>query len=351
MRNLNLPPDDPNVKIPAAVKARALQGEEAFKLAHGEAPPEGGEPEAPPADQNLAPQDAAPAPAASEETPPQPQTKTEPAPQHKVDDWEQKFRSAQGRLDRANAQIGGLSEQLANLQNLVASLQSAPKEPAATEQSESYVTPEDRETYGEDFLNVVERKAKELVGPLKKELQERIRQLDAKLGNVGSSVQANARERMLSDLDNQVPSWREINTNDSFLQWLKLPDMYSGAIRHDLLRAAFEHNNTARVAAFFNGFLAEEAAVGPASGSGPDGGTGAQPSPNVPKVPLENLAAPGRAKTAASSPSPAEKPSFTRAQIAKFYADVTAGRFRGREADRDKLEAQIFVAQREGRIR
>jgi hypothetical protein len=61
------------------------------------------------------------------------------------------------------------------------------------------------------------------------------------------------------------------------------------------------------------------------------------------------LAAPGRAKSAAAA-APAEKPFFTSAQITRFYADVNSGKYRGREADKAKLEAQIFDAQREGRI-
>ena len=76
--------------------------------------------------------------------------------------------------------------------------------------------------------------------------------------------------------------------------------------------------------AFFNGFLAQEAALAPAI-------------PGVPapaadgKIPLDTLAAPGRAKTAAAN-APVEKPSFTTAQIAQFYADSSRGKYRGREA-------------------
>ena len=108
---------------------------------------------------------------------------------------------------------------------------------------------------------------------------------------------------------------------------------------------AFERNDTPRVQAFFTGFLAEEAALDPASGE-----TGRTEAP-ANKVSLENLAAPGRAKSAAATNAPAEKPIFTRAQIAKFYADAAAGKFKGRDAERDRLERQIFEAEREGRIR
>ena len=101
-------------------------------------------------------------------------------------------------------------------------------------------------------------------------------------------------------------------------------------------------------------FLSEEAAVDPATltpGNLGDG-SGNPTRPVTPKVSLERLAAPGRAKTAAApSAAPAEKPIFTRAQIADFYAQSTAGKFRGNLAEKARIEAEIFAAQREGRVR
>jgi hypothetical protein len=111
------------------------------------------------------------------------------------------------------------------------------------------------------------------------------------------------------------------------------------------------------VARFFNGFLADEAAAGnqrpqaeqrrtaPANANG--NGNGRLPTG---KVPLARLAAPGRARSGASSELPPEKPLISRAQIAQFYADVAANRYRGREAEKNSLEAQIFEAGRDGRI-
>jgi hypothetical protein len=109
------------------------------------------------------------------------------------------------------------------------------------------------------------------------------------------------------------------------------------------------------VKAFFNGFLAEEAAVDPAN-SGQDN-RDTPPSPNgskqaaPPKVPLENMAAPGRAKTGAGNSSSSEKPIITRREVSEFYAEVAAGKYRGNEAEKERLERQIFEAQRDGRLR
>ena len=192
---------------------------------------------------------------------------------------------------------------------------------------------------------MVGKKAKEELAPIIKGYEAKIAELEKKLDGVNGVVAQDVHAKLMGTLDEKLPTWRELNTNEEFLNWLRLPDPFSGAIRHDMLKAAYAAGNASRVLAFFNGFLAEEAAVAPAKGD-PD-----VPTEKVAKVPLAKLAAPGRAKTAAGNSAPAEKPIFTRAQIASFYADVANGKYRGKDADKNKFEAQIFEAQREGRIR
>jgi hypothetical protein len=124
-----------------------------------------------------------------------------------------------------------------------------------------------------------------------------------------------------------------------------------------LIANAFEAHDAPRVLRFFNGFLAEEAAAGNPSGFGseppqapavPSNGNGGQ---RQSRVSLERLAAPGRARSGASATAPSsEKPLISTAQISRFYADVAANRYRGREAEKNSLEAMIFEAQRDGRI-
>jgi hypothetical protein len=38
-------------------------------------------------------------------------------------------------------------------------------------------------------------------------------------------------------VERAVPNWREINNHPRWLQWLNLPDPYSGDVRQDLLNA------------------------------------------------------------------------------------------------------------------
>jgi hypothetical protein len=252
-----------------------------------------------------------------------------------------------GRFDRAQGQLRQLSEQVTTLNRTVASLQAAPKPAAPAAQSERFLTPQEEQEYGTEFLDVVGKKAKETVSKEILEMRAQLAELNAQLSNVNGVVSTDAQARFFSDLDRGLPTWGELNTNQDFIDWLKLPDAYSGVIRHELLNAAYERKDAPRVLAFFNGFLAEEAAVDPAR-------LAPQPAPAAPvapgKVPLETFAAPGRAKSTAAT-APAEKPIIHRAQISQFYLDVSAGKYRGKEAEKDRLEAMIFAAERDGRIK
>lgn len=264
--------------------------------------------------------------------------------------WEHKYKSIHGRYVRSQEQIRSMGETITNLQNVIATLQAtapvAAAAPVPELSAERLVTDEEVNDYGEDLLKVMGKKAREEFAPIFNAQKAEIDALKKKLEGVSGFVQQDSHTKLLTTLDEKLPNWREMNTNEVFLDWLSLPDPYSGAIRHDMLKAAYAQGNASRVMAFFNGFLAEEAAVAPAKAE-PD----TLETTTVPKVPLQNLAAPGRAKTAAAAPAPAEKPIFTRAQIAAFYADVAAGKYRGKDADKNKAEAAIFAAQREGRIR
>jgi hypothetical protein len=203
---------------------------------------------------------------------------------------------------------------------------------------------DERAEYGDEFLGVVGKKAKEELSPELARLEAEVHTLKQQLTGVGQHMTVTAQEVMYNRLDADVPQWRALNSDAGFNAWLDLPDAYSGAIRRSLLVAAHGRNDATRVAAFFRGYTSDAAVTDPASLS--------QPARNTsPKVPLESLAAPGRAKTAAVPNTPAEKPIITRAQIQQFYSEVRAGQFDQDPDGKKAIEAAIFAATREGRIK
>lgn len=342
MSNITLP-NDPEVKIPNAVKAAGAMAEQLHKGAYEiETPPEGETSAAPPPQEGFT---EAPLTAEGKQIE---ISKPLTASDENDESWAHKYRTMKGRFDKSQKQIAGLSDQINSLQQVIATMQLQPvaAPPTGEMSAERFITPDELDAYGEEFLTVVGKKAREELLPEIRKRDDEIARLKSQLSGVNGYVSHDAQSRMEQQLDNSVANWRELNYNPDFLSWLALPDSYSGAIRHELLKEAWDRRDASRVANFFKGFLAEEAVVAPV-GSEPD-----RSGTPVVKVPLESLAAPGRAKTAASgNTTPAEKPTFTRAQIAAFYADAASGKFRGREADKERLERQIFDAQRDGRIR
>jgi hypothetical protein len=224
------------------------------------------------------------------------------------------------------------------------------------------VKPEEIEEYGADFVDVVQRAALDAIAPLLDEKVNGVRtEFRADLSKVGTKVTNAEREaavsthqRLLDAMDRKLPNWRVINKHPKFLNWLNLTDPLSGAIRKNLLNDAVAQGNVERCVTFYRAFIAEEgdpspavppttppASTTPANGAGNGSGNG-----------LEKLAAPGRPAASGSAVPPATPDKgeiITRAQISAFYKRKAAGAYTPQEAT--DLEAQIFAAQREGRIR
>ena len=95
---------------------------------------------------------------------------------------------------------------------------------------------------------------------------------------------------MHGSMDSLLPGWQDLNRDPNFIAWTKRSDVYSGLNRQELLQKAWYAGDSNRVAAFFQGFLAEEAATDPAAAQarqqaqGEYGGHAAGPaSPTHPK--------------------------------------------------------------------
>ena len=261
--------------------------------------------------------------------------------------WEHKYNVLKGKYDkevpRLQHQNNSLQSQIGDLQEQMNELLSRPVQTPEAHQSQ-HLRPEEIEDYGADMIDVVKRAAREefepMIGTLREE-NERLRQL---LGGVQQQSVMNVRERMLGQLDEAVPKWRELNQHPEFLGWLENLDAYSGERRLDMLRQAFDKNNTARVVAFFKGFLNENAAFS----------TSREPGSNAaPQVGLDTLVAPGRVSGDSQNRAQEGQPghTWTQNEIQEFYRDVNRGTYRNNPDQRSRLENDIFLAQHENRIR
>jgi hypothetical protein len=337
---------DPEVKVPAAIRAAAARADALHQQSYQTEPPvdenkEGAAEEGKPNGTEGQSQKAEP------ENPVQPPAGKEgdPAPaQNGSDDWQHKYNSIKGRYDRSEQTIAGLNNRIGQLEALLARANAAPAPaptPANPDLKFKGVSPEDRENFGDDFIDLAQRAAMEKLNPELASLRRELEGLKGSVGNVAQQTQEQVRQNMYSFLSSNQENWRELNKRPDFVAWTNLPDPFSGAIRGDLMRDAFAKGDAQRVLQFFKGFLADEAATDPAT---------IKPDPKTGKVSLEEFAAPGRAKAPAASTPPGEKETITHAQIANFYTLVQKGHYKGNPAEKDRLEQMIFAAQAEGRV-
>lgn len=344
-------PENPAVKyappVPKAVRdaaARAEAAQTAF-VNGGAVGSDGGAPPAPAA----AP--PAPTPQATPQTPPAPAPAPAATPPGE-DNWEQRARSALGRLEQVTTQLTQANGRIDQLEGLIATMQASGQGQQPKPESQPpqvYVSQEERDEYGDPMLTVVGKRAREELSPEIAELKGTISQLQARLDGVGTVIQRQQTKTVYDTLADAIPNWQQINRSPEFAAWAAEPEPYSGQIRSKLIREAFSRHEGDRVVRFFQGFLSEAAALDPANAQP---GPGTAPAPHAAgngKVPLETFAAPGRARSAPPE-LPPEKPTYSRADITKFWSDKRRGLYKGREVEAEQIERDIFMAQSEGRI-
>ena len=272
-----------------------------------------------------------------------------PAPPAPSDEWEQRYRTLQGKYD---AELPALRGELTSLRNLIANMQTqTPREPApAADTPHDWAAPkEDVEAYGDDLIQAVRRWAAAEFQPRIKKLEDELTQVRGGQTEIRTE---NGQQRVMNALDADpalAGKWRVTNDDPEFIAWLNQVDPFAGALRMQLLHDAFARGDAVRTGNFFKTFIAEHTAVtqpAAAPGQTPPTEVAARPS-------LEDMAAPGRLSGPApgNGGAPTEKRIWSNREISAFYRDCTSGKYDAREADKVRIEADIFSAAAEGRVR
>lgn len=270
-----------------------------------------------------------------------------------VEDFEQKYKVLQGKYNaevpRYARELRDLKDQLESQTSILAGLENIRNEPAPVApqvSGSSSISQEEIDDYGPEFFDIVARQASLAMSPQLAEIKQQLQQMNSGMGNVAQRLQQTDQERVHAYLDNNVPSWQQLNDDDGFLTWLEQVDRFTGQSRRKLLTEAYQQHDAPRVAAFFTSYQEENAAVTPASEPSP------QPDTGPAKVPLSQFVAPGAPRESGTADAQDGKQTWTQAQIAAFYRDVQSGKYRGdaRQADKHKIEKDIVAAGREGRI-
>lgn len=264
--------------------------------------------------------------------------------------YAQKWRTLQGmynaevpRLRQQNRELG---QRLQQMEQLLATLSAQSNIPATSQpqQTTRLVTEKDIEEYGES-IDVMRRVSREEAASV----LQRLATIEQALQQMQSSVvpqvqtivqrqQVSAEQQFWADLATAVPNFREVNGDEAFQSWLLEADPLTGITRQTYLEDAQRNLDAHRVANIFRTWLemtgqaTTARSVGRASSSE-----------------LERQVAPGRSKST-GTPAASRTKTYTPDDIRVFFDEVRAGKYKGREQERDRIERDIFAAQREGRI-
>lgn len=269
----------------------------------------------------------------SPEAQPAEKPKVEPKPESQdALYWQHRFQVLQGKYNGELPALRKENEQL-KLQIADRDLRIQEQEQKAPASENSGITDEQlahfKHEYGEDLITFIERMSQpKAATPVDtgntQELQERIDRLE-------SDKQEDAQARFWVNLEQAVPSFRQVNTDPAFLQFLSQFDPQTGKQYQQALNQAQQSLDAKGVADVFKLYLNQAAPK-------------RQEKRTVPDEQVEP-----RTTKAAPTPQAQGGKLWTGADITQFYRDKTAGRYSADEAQR--LEADIFAAQREGRVR
>jgi hypothetical protein len=280
-----------------------------------------------------------------------------PASEHKPGDDNvleetivQKYRTLQGmynaEVPRLHQQNREMSQRVQQMEQLLASLsaqqqQAAPSQPIV----DKFVTDKDVEEYGES-LDVMRKVSREELIPVAQRLaqiESMLRQVQVnvvpQVQNLAHRQQMSAEQQFWADLAANVPNFHEINGNDGFQSWLLEADPLTGITRQTYLDDAQRALDVRRVINFFRTWLEITGQATVAQSTGRAAGSE-----------LEKQVAPGRSRGSGTPAAANKAKMYTPQDIQKFFNDVRVGKYKGREQDRDRIERDIFAAQRENRI-
>jgi len=259
--------------------------------------------------------------------------------------FEKRYRSLQGmynaEVPRLHAEKRELAGRVQQLEQLIATMNAPAAQPQTA--AEKLVTEQDIEEYG-DSIDVMRKVYREEVSAQQariNQLEQLIRQMQTtvvpQVHQLSHNHAVSTEQRFWADLQTAVPDWQDVNANRDFQSWLLEVDPLTGINRQTYLDDAQRNLDARRVASFFQTW------------KGLSGVPDAQSNRTAQPSQLEKQVAPGRGRSGTSRAA-GEPKTYSSDDIKQFFTDVQKGKYKGREDERDRIERDIFAAQREGRI-
>jgi len=266
------------------------------------------------------------------------------------EDYVQKYKTLQGmynaEVPKLHTQNRDLQSRVQQMEQLLATLsaQSNTEQQPAGE-VKPFITDQDREEYGES-IDVMRRVSREEAAPVLQKMSQiegLLRQLQTnvvpQVQNLTQKQAMSSEQQFWSGLTEVTPNWRDVNNNPDFQSWLLESDPFTGVTRQTILEDAQHNLDVYRVGSFFNTWLGMNGQASTAQSS--------QRSTSASE--LERQVSPGKSRSG-GTPSSGNAKVYSPDDIKKFFEDVRKGKYKGKEADRDRIERDIFAAQRDNRI-
>lgn len=279
-----------------------------------------------------------------------PEGSQDPARDDSYNEYEHRYKVLRGKYDsevpRLQKRVGELEDLLARMAEKQAGGKDEPRpgQKPLTEEQRKYLTEEEIQDFGEDMVDMVGRRAREVYEPYIDKLSGQIEDLQRQLQQVNSQAAVSTQDRVFAMLDSKIENWQAVNEDERFLEWLEKEDEFSGAKRGMLLRDAFKKGDGLRVVRFFERFLQEYAP----RRQQPEGAA----TQNRATLPMESMVAPGKSTNGSGDQrsAPEGKRNWTQAEVAAFYSDVRRGKFRKTPDRQKQIEKEILAAAAESRI-
>jgi hypothetical protein len=319
--------------LPKAVQQQIEDADRLVAEINGDKPGDDKEPET---DLQTQPQE----PATDVVEPAQPVSQEPEPKQIPEETWERKYISLNGKYEaevpRLHSQVRELNQQVQQLIAENATIKAAPA--AEPVKAPSLITEQDKEAFGPDLIDLIERATESKVSTFRQREEQligQIKELQGQLGDVSERQVMSDKDRFLMSLSQRVPDWEALNVDQGFLAWLSEVDPVYGIPKQAALTNAYEALDLNRVSTVFEAY---KKLVTPA-----------QPGKQKNQE-LQRQVAPTRSR--ASSPDPADSNNqriFSQQEIGQFYEDVRRGNVSPEDAVR--IENEINAAAAEGRIR
>jgi len=267
--------------------------------------------------------------------------------------YAQKWRTLQGmynaEVPRLHSTNRELQSRVSQMEQLLSSLSAPPSQAPSQMQAPVLVSDQEKEEYGES-LDVMRKVSREELVPMIGKLaalENAINQIATSLNTavvpqvqrVAHQQAISSEDRFWNSLSTLVPNWQQINNDLDFQSWLLEVDPMTGMNRQVYLEQAQQNLDVERVAAFFGTFSKATGRYQPTANA----------QPNRSASELEKQVAPGRGR-GTNAPTGQTSRQYSPSDIKDFFNDVRQGKYKGREAERDRIERDIFAAQRDGRI-